>query len=117
VIWSGRNQPSSAYMLVGLTLIICDLIQTSGCVYIDTNMREPVEIMIHHIPCHCVYICNHSSTVTYYTSVKHNHLSLFKYNCMFQSVKTIIKPPLRYFEGKAKYSAFVFTLWDLLYLQ
>jgi hypothetical protein len=118
VIWSGRNQPSSPYMLVGQNLIICDdLIQTSGCTYTDMNMREAVEIMIHHISCHCAYICNHSSKVTHYTSVKYNHLSLFKCSYMLQSVKTTIKPPLQHFEGKAKYKAVVFTLWQPLYLQ
>ena len=41
VIWSERNQPSSPYMLVGHNLIICDdLIQTSGCIYIDMNLGK-----------------------------------------------------------------------------
>jgi hypothetical protein len=118
MISSGRIQPSSPYMLVGHNLIICDdLIQTSGCIYIDMNMKEAVEIMIHHILCHCTYICNHSSNVTHYTSVKYNHLSLFKYSYMLQSIKTIIRQPLQHFEGKAKYNAVVFTLWEPLYLQ
>ena len=37
-----------------------------------------------------------SFEATHYVSVKHNHISLFKYGCMFQSVKTI-SPPLHYF--------------------
>jgi len=47
---------------------------------------------------HIISIINfkHWFKVTHYVSITHNYLSLFKYSYVFQSVKTIIRPPFQY---------------------
>ena len=48
-----------------------------------------------------------------YVSVKYTHLSPLKYSYMFRSVKTINRPPLKYCQFKEKYSAIIFTLYNV----